>query len=373
VAAPRALPTPAKSTRKIKTEVSIMNFFHRAKAIATGVVVATLMAASLGVQAAMAKDKPGEGVTVKMARATWDTGWFQAEVYRQMLEKLGYSIPRVTTLDNPPFYQSVGQGDMDLWVNGWFPLHNSYEGAFKSGAEKIGYVAKGGALQGYLVDKKTAEKLNITSLQDFKRPEVVKAFDSNGDGKADLVACPPGWGCEKVISYQMDAYNLHDYIKPIKAGYAASMADALGRYKNGGSIFFYTWTPNWTVGMLKPGKDVVWLTVDKAKLPPDQKDLEDDTTISGVTGCTEDPCNMGWPANDIRPVANKKFLGNNPAAKKLLEEARIPIGDIFAQNAKMNNGADSTEDIKKQASQWIADNQELVNKWLSDAREAASM
>ncbi|MGA8258969.1 MAG: glycine betaine/L-proline ABC transporter substrate-binding protein ProX [Arenicellales bacterium] len=350
-----------------------MNFFHKAKAAAAAVAIAVLMAAPLGVQPAMAKAMPGQGVTVKMARATWDTGWFQTEVYRQLLEKLGYNVPHVTTLDNPPFYQAVGQGDMDLWVNGWFPLHNSYENAFQPGAEKIGYVAKGGALQGYLVDKKTAEKLNIKSLQDFKRPEVVKAFDANGDGKADLVACPPGWGCEKVISYQLDAYHLRDYIKPIKASYSASMADALGRYKNGGSIFFYTWTPNWTVGVLKPGKDVVWLTVNQAKLPPDQKKLEDDTTISSLTGCAKNPCNLGWPANDIRPVANKKFLENNPAAKTLLKEARIPISDIYAQNAKMNKGADSAEDIKKQASRWIADNQDLVSKWLKDAREAASM
>ena len=27
-----------------------------------------------------------------------------------------------------------------------------------------------------------------------------KEFDINGDGKADMVACHPGWGCEKIIS-----------------------------------------------------------------------------------------------------------------------------------------------------------------------------
>ena len=26
-----------------------------------------------------------------------------------------------------------------------------------------------------------------------------KAFDTGGDGKADMVACPPGWGYEKVL------------------------------------------------------------------------------------------------------------------------------------------------------------------------------
>lgn len=337
-------------------------------ALAGATAIALLAAPTTGAGAA---DMPGKGTTIKMAQATWDTGWFQAAIYKQLFEKLGYDVPRVTTLDNPPFYQAVGQGDMDLWVNGWFPLHNSYKPAFEQGAEIIGYVAKGGALQGYLIDKKTAEKHNIKTLEDFKKPEIKKLFDDNGDGKADLVACPPGWGCEKVIAYQLDAYKLRDDVEPIKAAYAASMADALGRYKNGKSIFFYTWTPNWTVGVLKPGKDVVWLEVDHPALPPDQKDLEDKTKLSGVVGCVADPCDLGWPANDIRPVANKAFLKKNPAVKKLLEVVRIPISDIYAQNAKMNAGADSDEDIKKQAGAWIKANSGKVDGWLKAAREAA--
>ena len=29
---------------------------------------------------------------VKMAKANWDTGYFQAEVYKQALEKMGYKV-----------------------------------------------------------------------------------------------------------------------------------------------------------------------------------------------------------------------------------------------------------------------------------------
>lgn len=346
-----------------------MNPISRFGRALAGAAVAAVLAVPVPAAAA---GGPGDGTTVHMARATWDTGWFQAEVYRQLLERLGYDVPRVTTLDNPPFYQSVGQGDMDLWVNGWFPLHNSYEKAFQPGAMRVGYVAKGGALQGYLIDKKTADAHHITSLEDFKKPEIRKLFDTDGDGKAELVACPPGWGCEKVIEHHLDAYGLRPYIDPIKASYAASMADALGRYKSGGSIFFYTWTPNWTVGVLKPGVDVVWIEVDHPDLPADQKSLEDKTTLGGVTGCVDDPCDMGWPANDIRPVANKAFLDTNPAARRLLELATIPIEDIFAQNAEMNAGADKPRDLERQAKQWIAANRAAVDGWLAAARKAAN-
>ncbi|HSS66742.1 MAG TPA: glycine betaine ABC transporter substrate-binding protein, partial [Gammaproteobacteria bacterium] len=114
-------------------------------------VTTVVFGTAAGVQAA----QPGEGVTVKPARATWDTGWFQTEIYIKALEALGYDVDRPTTLDNPPFYQAVAQGDVDFWVNGWFPLHNTYKKDFQSGATTVGYVAKGGALQGYLIDKKT--------------------------------------------------------------------------------------------------------------------------------------------------------------------------------------------------------------------------
>lgn len=336
--------------------------------------LAVAVAMSVGaLSAAQAEDMPGKGKTVKMAQATWDTGWFPAAIYKELIEKLGYDVKGPTTLDNPPFYQAVSQGDIDLWVNGWFPLHNTYEGTFKGKAEKIGYVAKGGALQGYLVDKASAEKYNIKTLDDFKRPEVKKAFDRNGDGKADMVACPPGWGCEVTIDYQMKAYGLNDDINLIKAGYSASMADAVAAHQNGEPILFYTWTPNWTVNVLKPGKDVVWIQVPKVDLPKDQANLKDAATMKGVKGCVADPCVLGWPANDIRPVANDKFLEENPAVKALLKEASIPLKAIFAQNAKMNDGADSKKDIQKQAETWIKNNQDMVNGWLDDARKAASM
>ena len=95
------------------------------------------------------------------------------------------------------------------------------------------------------------------------------------------------------------------------------------------------------------------------------------TTIANVKGCVANPCKMGWPANDIRPVANVAFLKKNPAVKKLLEVARIPLKDIFAQNAKMNAGADSDRDIARQAKDWITSHRALFDGWIKQAKRAA--
>lgn len=330
-------------------------------ALGTAAVIALASVAS-------AQDQPGDGKTVTMAQPTWDTGWFHTEIYRQLLVELGFNTASTMTLDNPAFYESVAYGDVTMWVDGWFPLHNTYRPSFEKGAEIVGAVAEGGALEGYLVDKASAERLNITTLEDFKRDDVKKAFDRDGDGKADMVACPPGWGCEVNIEHHMDAYGLRDHINPIKAGYAASMADAVASYQAGDSILFYTWTPNWTVNELVPGKDVVWIEVPEVNLPGDLMELADAATRAGVEGCVNDPCKLGFPANDIVPVVNSEFLKDNPAVRTLLMEAKIPLADIYAQNAAMNAG---DTDVKAQAAAWIAEHRADVDSWLEAARAAA--
>ena len=317
-------------------------------------------------------DMPGKGVTVQPARATWNTGFFQEALVRRGLEELGYKAKAPKDLQNPIFYKSVALGDVDYWTNGWFPNHDSQlPKNFYDKAGKYGYVVKAGGLQGYLVSKREVDKFNIKSLDDFKRPEVMKAFDKNGDGKADLTACPPGWGCENVIAHHMGVYGLDKYINPVKASYEAGMAAALGAYKSGEPIFFYTWAPNWTIFKLKPGKDVMWINVPEIIPKDSQKSAVERMTVSGVEGAVSDPIKLGFVVSDIQIVANKKFIAKNPAAKKFFEVLTLPLIDINEQNTRMNEGEKSQKDIERHVAEWISKNQATWDGWLAAARAAA--
>lgn len=294
--------------------------------------------------------------SIKMAKANWDTGYFQAEVYKMALEKLGYKVKKPQAIKPSVFYIAAAQGDMDLWVNGWFGTHNTYLKETKGKVKPVGYVMKKGGLQGYLIDKKSADKYNIKSVMDIKKH--AKAFDANNDGKADMVACPPGWGCEKQITKHFAELKLGEFINPIKAEYSASMADAIARYKNGKSILVYTWTPNWTVGALKLGKDIVWIEVPYSG-----------TKKTKVANATKSSINLGFGADDIRPAANVDFLKKHPDVKKLLEVASIPLGDISAQNMKMNQGEKSERDVRRHAKEWIKANQSTFDSWIKKAKK----
>jgi glycine betaine/proline transport system substrate-binding protein len=337
------------------------------------ILMTLTVAIALAAPVAMAKHHmPGEGITLKPGRATWNTGFFQEALVRRGLEALGYKVKAPKDLQNPIFYKSLALGDVDYWTNGWFPIHNAQlPKNFYDKAEKVGYVIKAGGIQGYLVSKRDAEKYNIKSLDDFKRDEVKKAFDKNRDGKADLTACPPGWGCEKTIAHHMDVYDLKNHINPVKASYEAGMASALGAYKAGEPIFFYTWAPNWTIFKLKPGDDVLWINVPEIIPAENQKKDVDRMTVTGVKGGVGDTMKMGFVVSDVRIVANKTFLKKNPAAKRFFEVFTLPLGDINEQNTRMNEGEKSEQDIKRHVDEWIGKNKDKWNGWLEEARKAA--
>jgi glycine betaine/proline transport system substrate-binding protein len=288
---------------------------------------------------------------IKMGKADWDTGYFQAEIYKQALEKMGYKVSGPTVMKPQVFYVAAAAGDVDLWVNGWFGTHDGYIAESKGKVKAVGTVMEKGGLQGYLIDKKTADKFGIKSVLDIKKH--AKQFDSNRDGKADMVSCPPGWGCEKVIAKHFDELGLDSFINRVQADYSASMADIISKYKNGKSVLFYTWTPNWTVGTLKLGEDIVWIDVPYSE-----------TKSVSVPNATKSKINMGFGADDIRPAANVDFLKANPKVEKMLKKASIPLADIAAQNLLMNKGEKSERAIKKHADAWIKANQSQFDSWI---------
>ena len=312
---------------------------------------------------------PGTGTTVRMGRGDWDTGWFQAEVFRALLQELGYTVQKPETLNPVAFYIFCAQGDLDFWANGWFPLHTAYLN-FDSTAGKlrpVGFQVRQGALQGYLVDRATAEALEITNLGDLAVAETALVFDRDGDTKADLVGCNVGWRCEAVIEHHLDAFGLRDTVTHVQGEYSTLMAETIAQFQDGAPVLFYTWTPNWTVSDLAIGEDVVWLSVPFSALPDD---AQADTAAGEIVGCRESPCNLGFGASDIRVVASVEFLAENPAAERLFEAVEIPLEDIAAQNVRLAGGQNSDEEIERHADEWIQANRELVDGWLSAARAA---
>ncbi|AJC67438.1 MULTISPECIES: glycine betaine/L-proline ABC transporter substrate-binding protein ProX [Dickeya] len=310
-----------------------------------------------------ADNLPGKGITVKPVQSTLSEETFQTLLVSKALEKLGYTVDKPSEVDYNVGYTSIANGDATFTAVNWQPLH---DGMYQAAGGDTAFYRQGtyvaGAAQGYLIDKKTADQYHITRLDQLKDPKLATLFDTNGDGKADLTGCNPGWGCERVINHQIQAYGLSGTVNHNQGNYAALIADTIARYKQGKPILYFTWTPYWVSDVLVPGRDVVWLQVPFSSLPGKQKDT--DTKLPNGA-------NYGFPVNNMRIVANKSWAQKNPAAAKLFAIMTLPLADINAQNLRMHQGEASQEDIERHVNGWINAHQAQFDGWINSARAAA--
>ncbi|MES2259539.1 MAG: glycine betaine/L-proline ABC transporter substrate-binding protein ProX [Pseudomonadota bacterium] len=324
-------------------------------------ILSALLAFAAG-QAGAQNMAPGKGVTVTPVQSPQQEEAFQTRVVSQGLKDLGYNVKRTVEVDYATANLAISNGDGTFMAAHWQPLHNAF---FDSAGGDAKLSRKGtlsaNALQGYLIDKKTADRYKITNIAQMKDPAIAKLFDTNDDGKADLAGCTPGWGCEKIIEHQLDAYKLRATITHKQGAYAALIADVFTRFKEGKPVFYYTWTPYYVSSILVPGRDVVWLQVPFSSLP-------NDPSASTRLANGKD---YGWVANTQHVLANKAFVTANPAAARLFELVNIDVSAINAQNHRMHEGENSSADIDRHVAAWIKANQRTYDGWLAAARAAA--
>lgn len=310
---------------------------------------------------ALAEDFPGQGVAITPIFSNIAEERFRGEIAIAGLKALGYDVTTPKETDYHTMLLALSYGDADFTVHMWDQLHNTLYDKY-GGNERM--VRAGniipGVLQGYQIDKKTADTHNITQLSDLRRPEIARLFDADGDGKADLIGCNPGWGCETVIDHHIEAYGLSETVSVNRGDYFDLMRDTIRRYKQGEPVLYYTWVPQWIAGEMVEDKDAIWLKVPHTDLPEGNTNVA--TTYKGK--------NLGFAVDQIRAVVNSDFADDNPAATRFLSLMQISAADESRQNLKMQGGEKSLNDVRRHASEWINANRATFNAWLAEARTA---
>jgi len=353
---------------------------------------AATTAAPTTTAAAPAAALPGEGINVTMARADWSTGYFQAALYRNLMQQLGYTVSDPSELEIGPslFYLSLAQGDADFWVNSWMPGHKSWLSPDMPDGTKVGdHVTtlgaemNAGGLQGYLITKATADEFGITTLDQLNDdPAITALFDTDGNGKANIFGCQESWTCDNIINEQI-AFSGWDNVEETIAGYDAMMAEAVAKVEAGEPMVIYTWTPSAYITKLIPGQNVYWLAVNDVidgSNASGQEGGEDYAQLPGTANIPADQCpaaadagtcQLGWIAADILVTANNDFLAANPAAEELFKQVQLSVVDVSLANVEQSNGCDTNDCIVGLAQTWIDEHADLVNTWLDAAKAAA--
>jgi hypothetical protein len=169
----------------------------------------------------------------------------------------------------PGFYPRLALGEIDFWVNGWFPNHEPVldeelpdGSAVRDHVLAIGTEIAGGGLQGVVVDTATAEAASITWFGDIgDSPETAALFDVDGNGLADLVGCDAGWGCQAALDDLIEQNGWADTIEQMSGSYDKLWADAVARFDAGEPVLAYAWTPSGYLGEITPGGGAQWLSL----------------------------------------------------------------------------------------------------------------
>lgn len=109
-----------------------------------------------------AADLPGKGITVHPFQSTISEETFQTLLVSRGLEKLGYTVNKPSEVDYNVGYTSLAAGDVTFTAVNWQPLHDDMYAA--AGGDSKFYrsgVFVTGAAQGYLIDKKTADRKSV--------------------------------------------------------------------------------------------------------------------------------------------------------------------------------------------------------------------
>ena len=288
---------------------------------------------------------------------------FQMDIVTEILKKMGHEVEITNDVGYDIAYQTIANNaksdDVYFLASSWDPLHTSKiegVGGDKNIVTFSNFISN--CAQGYLIDKKTADKYDIKYYNDLKKPEIAKLFDLDNDGKADLTGCNAGWGCESVIEYQLDAYNMRDVVEHNQGEYSALIADTIANYKTGKPILYYTWTPYWVSGKLVPGKDVVFLQVTESAHP------------SGTSTKLSNGADYGFKINHQKIAANASVKDKHKDIAKLFDIIKLDVNDVSGENMLMSNGQNKEKDIKRHATLWLEKNATTVDAWIKEAKAA---
>ncbi|TRM09229.1 glycine betaine ABC transporter substrate-binding protein [Lentibacillus cibarius] len=258
------------------------------------------------------EDKP----TLSFGVTNWTSTIPPTKIASKILEDMGYKV-KETNADAGSVYTGLANGDLDIFMDSWYPAQRQYIEKYSDSIESIS-VSYDDANSGMVVPKYMED---INDVADLKGNEDIVNNEMFAIGAGD----PAMQDMKKVI----DFYNLD--IEMTNSSEAAMLAAAEGKMEEEEPVLFYGWRPH----SMFDKYDLKILSNKKATA---EKGLFDKSTI--------------------HIIANKGLEEKAPKAYKFLSNWSISMEDMEEMIAKIDNGKDP-DDVTQA---WIDNHQDKIDK-----------
>ncbi|HBP42869.1 MAG: glycine betaine ABC transporter substrate-binding protein [Vreelandella alkaliphila] len=255
--------------------------------------------------------------TINLAYVEWSSEVASTNVVAAVLEQAGFDV-ELTSLSAAAMFQALSTGDADAIVAAWLPTtHADYMERVGDNIEDLGMNLDGTKL-GLVVPAYT----DVDSIADLN--------DNADSFNGEIIGIDPGAGLMALSEEVVDTYDLG---LRLRSGSGATMTAALSSAINNEEDVVVTgWTPHWMFARF----DLKYL---------------------------EDPENVYGGAEQIHTVVRQDLKDDMPEAYAILdafEWTPEQMGEVMLMNQE--DGSDPYENAK----QWVEDNQDVVELWLSN-------
>ena len=260
----------------------------------------------------------------------WDSANVHTAIVGYILEK-GYGCNvEVTKGSTSPIMAAHYDQQLDIitevWRDNIVQMHE--EAVSKGQTVELG-VNTPSSTQGFYVDKPTADKYGLVSVEDMMKPEIAKLFaDPETPGKGRMTSCISGWTCYTINMVKHKVYGLDKYYTNFDPGSGGALDAAIaGAFKKGKPVFSYYWTPTGLMGKV----DLVQLKEPayKADCWTKMMKVVEDIKANGPDAY-KDTCASAYVDMALTKSASTTFA-NNPANKPIIDFVKaytLPTAEV---------------------------------------------
>lgn len=316
--------------------------------------LALVLGASAITPAALAQDVVTIGVP------SWPGARGIAAILKVVMEKdLGAKVQSIPGT-NPVIYKGMdsGKGDADVHPDSWMPNQANLRKEYVDDKKTVALNGKPyNSRQGMCVPKYVSDKHGVKSVFDLSRPEVVKLFDSDGNGKGEAWLGATGWAITNIMKVMARDYGWLPLYEESSVDETVNIARVDALIKQQKPVLFHCYSAHYVFSKY----ELVMLDEPKSadscyKMVQPQED-PDWYNKSKITCAIKDA--------DVFVAYSKSLDKRTPAVAKMLANVSLDVKQV----AGISNAIGVEKLPEEQfAVKWVADNRATVNRWLGTGK-----
>ena len=284
------------------------------------ILLMSLLVLMMTVVAACSSDKEDEKAssgteqkTITFGVTPWTSTVPPTKIASLILQDMGYEV-KETAADAGSVYMGLSRGDLDVFMDAWVPMHQTYldkfEGKIESTAVSYPEADTGWTVPTYMED--------VNSLEDLKGRE--------GEFDNEFYGIEAGAGATIESDEIIEAYEF-DFTQ-VSSSEGGMLAQAQRLMEQEKPVVFYGWRPHTMFNKF---------------------DLKVLTNEKGF-----------FETSSVQVITNSELKDNAPEAYEFLSNWNITLDEVEEMIVKIEEGQEPEE----VAQEWIDNNQDKVNEMI---------